>query len=202
MTADHDLAELVAAFERSEELLTRLHERLEREAGERDLVDVCYRLLDSPAGPLLLAATDHGLIRVAYEPDHEQALAELADTVGPRILASESRLEPVAQQFLEYFDRRRRRFELELDLRLAHGFRRQVLDHLVDIGYGDRETYAEVAAASGHPRAFRAVGTACARNPLPVVVPCHRVVRSDGTPGPYVGGAQVKELLLDLEAVA
>ena len=97
---------------------------------------------------------------------------------------------------------RRRTFDVPLDLRLAHGFRREVLDHLPEIGYGRTESYTEVAAAAGSPRAVRAVGTACALNPVPIVVPCHRVVRSDGSMGQYAGGADAKRALLDLEAAA
>jgi methylated-DNA-[protein]-cysteine S-methyltransferase len=106
----------------------------------------------------------------------------------------------VARQIDEYFTKRRTTFEVPVDLRLAEGFRRNVIEHLRAIGYGHRESYATVAAAIGHPRAVRAVGTACAHNPLPVVIPCHRVVRSDGSTGQYVGGPQAKSTLLNLEA--
>jgi methylated-DNA-[protein]-cysteine S-methyltransferase len=110
------------------------------------------------------------------------------------------RLDRAARQLDEYFAGRRRRFEVPVDLRLAHGFRRTVLEHLPNIAYGTTATYAAVALAAGSPQAVRAVGSACARNPLPVVVPCHRVVRSDGTIGGYAGGSAAKHILLGLEA--
>ena len=167
------------------------------------LLDVAYREVDTPVGSLLLAATEQGLVRVAYEvQDHDQVLASLAQTVSPRILRAPARLDPVARQLEEYFGGGRQRFDVPLDFRLADGFRRSVLRHLPDIGYGHTESYAQVATAAGSPRAVRAVGTACARNPLPVVVPCHRVIRSDGTLGQYAGGAAAKEILLHLEGAA
>jgi methylated-DNA-[protein]-cysteine S-methyltransferase len=148
----------------------------------------------------LLAATEQGLVRVAYEnQDHDRVLATLAELVSPRVLRAPARLDPAARQLEEYFGGQRQRFDLPLDLRLAHGFRRSVLGHLPDIGYGHTESYAQVAAAVGSPRAIRAAGTACALNPLPVVVPCHRVIRSDGSLGQYAGGPAAKEILLELE---
>lgn len=181
----------------------RLHDRLAQAAARDGLLDVAYRELDTPVGSLLLAATEQGLVRVAYEvQDHDQVLASLAQTVSPRILRAPARLDPVARQLEEYFGGGRQRFDVPLDFRLADGFRRSVLRHLPDIGYGHTESYAQVATAAGSPRAVRAVGTACARNPLPVVVPCHRVIRSDGTLGQYAGGAAAKEILLHLEGAA
>jgi methylated-DNA-[protein]-cysteine S-methyltransferase len=181
--------------------LTRLHERLERDADAAGVLDVAYRTIDTPVGSLLLAATTVGLVRVAYDiEDHEAVLARLADAVSPRILRAPARLDDAARQIDEYFTKRRTTFEVTVDLRLADGFRRIVIEHLRDIGYGRRESYAMVAAAIGNPRAVRAVGTACAHNPLPVVIPCHRVVRSDGSTGQYVGGPLAKSTLLDLEA--
>lgn len=179
----------------------RLHERLITAAQRDGLLDVAYRTLDTPVGTLLLAATEEGLVRVAYDrEDHDVVLARLADTVSPRILRAPARLDPAARQLAEYFEGGRRRFELPLDFRLARGFRLAVLAHLPQIAYGRTESYAQVAAAAGSPKAVRAVGTACATNPLPVVVPCHRVVRSDGTYGGYVGGADAKRTLLTMEA--
>jgi methylated-DNA-[protein]-cysteine S-methyltransferase len=183
------------------ETLSRLHHRLERDAAADNLLDVAYRTVDSPVGTLLLAATDVGLVRVAYDIEgHDAVLAKLARSVSPRVLRAPARLDPVAHQLDEYFGKRRTTFEVTVDLRLAEGFRRSVIEHLREIGYGVRESYAEVAAAVGNPRAVRAVGTACAHNPLPVVIPCHRVVRSDGSTGQYVGGAAAKSALLALEA--
>jgi methylated-DNA-[protein]-cysteine S-methyltransferase len=171
------------------------------DAAARDgLLDVAYRTVDSPIGPLLLAGTGEGLVRVAFEGEgHDDVLARLATTVSPRILHAPARLDDVARQLEEYFAGRRRAFEVAVDLRLVHGFRRAVLDHLRDIGYGRTETYAAVARAAGSPAAVRAAGSACAHNPVPVVVPCHRVVRSDGSIGQYLGGVEAKAALLALE---
>jgi methylated-DNA-[protein]-cysteine S-methyltransferase len=184
-----------------DETLSRLHLRLESDAAADDLLDVAYRTVDSPVGTLLLAATNVGLVRVAYDiEDHDAVLARLARSVSPRVLRAPARLDTVAHQLDEYFGKRRTTFDVPVDLRLAEGFRRSVVEHLREIDYGARESYAEVAAAVGSPRAVRAVGTACAHNPLPVVIPCHRVVRSDGSTGQYVGGAAAKSALLTLEA--
>jgi methylated-DNA-[protein]-cysteine S-methyltransferase len=186
-----------------EDAMARLHARLASVAQQDGLLDVAYREVATPVGSLLLAATEQGLVRVAYETqDHDRVLAALAELVSPRILRAPARLDPVARQLEEYFGGQRHRFDVPLDLRLAHGFRRSVLSVLPDIGYGHTESYAQVAAAAGSPRAVRAVGTACALNPLPVVVPCHRVIRSDGSLGQYAGGAAAKEILLHLEGAA
>jgi methylated-DNA-[protein]-cysteine S-methyltransferase len=181
--------------------LQRLHSRLERDADAADLLDIAYRTVDTPVGTLLLAATTAGLVRVAYDVEgHDAVLTSLADRISPRVLRAPARLDSVARQIDEYFAKRRKVFEVAVDLRLAEGFRRSVIEHLREIGYGNRESYAAVAAAIGSPRAVRAVGTACAHNPLPVVIPCHRVVRSDGSTGQYVGGPLAKSTLLNLEA--
>jgi methylated-DNA-[protein]-cysteine S-methyltransferase len=183
--------------------LPRLHERLERAAAADGLLDIAYRVVDSPIGPLLLAATEHGLLRVAFGVEgHDEVLATLAARVSPRILRSPARTDDAARQLEEYFAGRRRSFDVPLDRRLSHGFRRSVQEHLTEIAYGSTESYAEVAVATGNPRAVRAVGSACSTNPLPVVVPCHRVLRSDGSLGGYVGGLEAKHALLALEAAA
>ncbi|MGN6612850.1 MAG: methylated-DNA--[protein]-cysteine S-methyltransferase [Angustibacter sp.] len=180
--------------------LRRLHERLAADAAREHLLEVAYRTVDSPVGPLLLAATERGLLRVAFEREgHELVLDRIARQVSPRILHDGHRLDAAARELDEYFAGRRRAFDLPLDLQLAHGFRRAVLDHLNEIAYGRTASYAAVAAAAGSPRAVRAVGSACARNPLPLVVPCHRVVKSDGSLGQYGGGPAAKSLLLALE---
>jgi methylated-DNA-[protein]-cysteine S-methyltransferase len=179
----------------------RLHARLTEAADREGLLDIAYRTVDTPVGSLLLAATPAGLVRVVFENvGHDAALGALAATVSPRVLHAPGRLDAVSRQLDEYFAGRRTRFEVPLDLRLATGFRRAVLEHLRVIGYGRTESYAEVAAAAGNPRAVRAVGTACALNPVPVVIPCHRVVRSDGSAGGYAGGPAAKRTLLSLEA--
>ncbi|OBF37667.1 cysteine methyltransferase [Mycobacterium sp. ACS1612] len=181
--------------------LARLHQRLERDADAAHLLDVAYRTLDTPVGTLLLAATTAGLVRVAYDVEgHDAVLHALAERISPRVLRAPARLDTVARQIDEYFAKQRTAFDVPVDLRLADGFRRNVIEHLREIGYGHRESYATVAAAIGNPKAVRAVGTACAHNPLPVVIPCHRVVRSDGSTGQYVGGPVAKSTLLDLEA--
>lgn len=181
--------------------LARLRGRLADAADADGLLDVAYRTIDSPVGSLLLAATPVGVVRVAFDVEiHDAVLARLAETLSPRVLYAPQRLDPVARQLDEYFAKQRTTFDVPVDLRLADGFRRSVVEHLRNIGYGRRESYAQVAAAIGSPRAVRAVGTACAHNPLPVVIPCHRVVRSDGTIGQYIGGPHAKTALLDLEA--
>ena len=179
----------------------RLHARLAAAAANAGLLDVAYRTIDSPVGALLLAATGEGVVRVAFDCEgHDDVLAALSDRVSPRILNAPARLDAVAQQLDEYFAGRRTSFDVALDFRLAAGFRRSVLEQLRRISYGKTASYAEVAVKTGHPKAVRAVGTACALNPLPLVVPCHRVVRSDGAAGNYRGGAQAKLTLLALEA--
>jgi methylated-DNA-[protein]-cysteine S-methyltransferase len=183
------------------ERLRALHDRLADSADAQGVLDVAYRTLDTPVGSLLLAATAKGLVRVAFTiENHENVLTALATQVSPRILSAPRRLDTAAREIDEYFAGQRREFDLPLDFSLSKGFRRSVLSHLTDIGYGHTASYAAVAAAAGHPRAVRAVGTACATNPLPVVVPCHRVVRSDGSSGGYRGGPVAKQALLALEA--
>lgn len=180
--------------------LTPRHEWLVAAAEREGLLDVAYRTLDTPVGSLLLAATEQGLVKVAFDRQgHDAALAELAAAISPRILHAPARLEAVTRQLDEYFAGERHAFDVPLDFRLARGFRRAVLDHLPEIAYGRTESYAQVAAAAGSPKAVRAVGTACALNPLPVVVPCHRVVRSDGSYGQYAGGEDAKRVLLTME---
>ena len=142
-------------------------------------------------------------MRLAFaREDHDAVLARLADSVSPRVLRAPARLDAAARELDEYFAGRRRQFSLPLDFQLSRGFRLAVLTHLREIAYGTTESYAVVAAAAGSPAAVRAVGTACATNPLPVLVPCHRVVRSDGSIGQYVGGPGAKQALLALEAAA
>ena len=179
----------------------RLHAQLVARAERDDLLDVVYRTIDSPFGELLLAATPQGLVRVAFALEgHDSVLARLSTAISPRILRAPRRLDEAAAQLDDYFSGRRHRFELPIDLQLAHGFRRTVLDHLRAIAYGYTASYAAIAAAAGSPAAVRAVGSACATNPLPVVVPCHRVVRSDGSIGQYLGGTETKRALLAMEA--
>ena len=196
--------DLFAALPEIDEAVQRqLHARLVADASAAGILDVAYRTVDSPLGPLLLAATEQGLLRVAYaREDHDQVLAQLASSVSARVLRAPARTDLAARELEEYFAGQRTAFNLPLDLRLSTGFRRTVLTHLADIAYGTTASYAAVAGAAGNPGAVRAVGTACATNPLPVVLPCHRVIRSDGTVGRYVGGVDAKRALLSLESAA
>jgi methylated-DNA-[protein]-cysteine S-methyltransferase len=183
--------------------LRALHAALSAKADGAGLLDVAYRTLDTPVGTLLLAATPAGLVRVAFESEGLDSVLEgLAAKVSPRILHAPERLDDTACQLDEYFAGRRHRFDLALDLSMSAGFRRTVLTYLPVIPYGQTSSYGAVAAAVDNPRALRAVGTACATNPLPLVIPCHRVIRSDGHTGSYRGGPEVKRQLLDLEAAA
>lgn len=175
--------------------------RLAADAERGGLVDLGYRVVGSPHGDLLLVASAAGLVRVAFQLEgHDDVLASLAATISPRILRLPTRLDEVARQLDEYFSRRRQQLDVPLDLHGVSDFRLAVLDHLRTIEFGATESYAEVAAATGRPAAVRAVGSACSHNPVPLVVPCHRVVRSDGAIGQYLGGPEVKAALLALEA--
>jgi methylated-DNA-[protein]-cysteine S-methyltransferase len=183
--------------------LRRLHDGLVAAAEAEHLLDIGYCTIDTPVGSLLLAATETGLVRVAYASEnHDNVLDTLADRISPRILHHPARLDAAVRELDEYFHGRRRAFSLNLDWRLSAGFRETVLRHLPDIGYGHTASYATVAELAGRPKAVRAVGTACATNPLPIVVPCHRVIRSDGSMGGYLGGLDAKTTLLELEAAA
>ena len=186
-----------------ETVLRGLHRRLEGDAARAGLLDVAYTTVSTPVGVLLLAATEEGLVRVAYaREDHEAVLQDLARRISPRVLRAPARLAPAVRQLEEYFAGTRTGFDLPLDRSLSHGFRRLVQEHLPEIGYGRTESYGAVARSVGRPQAVRAVGTACATNPLPVVVPCHRVLRGDGGLGGYVGGLAAKTALLELETAA
>jgi methylated-DNA-[protein]-cysteine S-methyltransferase len=195
MSADH--------FESPSETgtLSRLRDRLGLAAEAEGMLDIAYTTIDSPVGPLLLAATPKGIVRVAYAvEDHDRVLDALAQRISPRVLRAPRRLDAAARQLEEYFGRQRQVFDLPLDWSLSAGFRQLVQRRLPQIGYGQTRTYGQVAELAGSPKAVRAVGTACATNPLPVIVPCHRVLRADGTPGGYIGGPDTKKALLRLEA--
>ena len=183
--------------------MTALHTRLAALADEHGLVDVAYRTIDTPVGPLLLAATETGLVRVAFErEDFDTVLESLAQKISPRVLEAPRRLDAVAAEIDEYFAGRRHVFDVPLDYAMSSGFRQIVQRYLPRIGYGRTQSYKEVAELVGNPKAVRAVGTACATNPLPVVVPCHRVLRTDGSLGGYIGGLDAKTTLLTLEKAA
>ena len=181
--------------------LSELRHRLALLAEAEGLLDVAYTTVETPVGTLLLAATPKGLVRVAYDTeDHDRVLDTLARKLSPRVLRAPRRLDAAARELEEYFGGRRQAFDLPLDQSLSSGFRLLVQQRLPSIGYGQTRSYRQVAELAGNPKAVRAVGTACATNPLPVVVPCHRVLRNDGTLGGYVGGAAAKTALLNLEA--
>lgn len=183
--------------------LARLRTRLADDAAASGVLDVAYRTVDSPIGPLLVAATQKGLVRVAFGlEDFDAVLTALAERVSPRVLESRPRLDAVATELDEYFSGRRQEFDLPLDFAMSSGFRQEVQRYLPHIGYGQTRSYKQVAESIGNPKAVRAVGTACATNPLPVVVPCHRVLRSDGGLGGYLGGLEAKSALLELETTS
>ncbi|MFZ0227975.1 MAG: methylated-DNA--[protein]-cysteine S-methyltransferase [Mycobacterium sp.] len=195
--------DLTALYPVDDDDLTRLHTRLASGAERDGLLDVAYRTVDSPVGSLLIAATPVGLVRVAFSSEgHDVVLQNLSERISSRVLHAPKRLDAAARQLEEYFSGHRRSFDVPLDWQLSKGFRRTVLAHLaVDIGYGTTASYGTLARLSGSPKAVRAVGTTCATNPTPVVVPCHRVVRADGSLGAYRGGPAAKRTLLDLEGV-
>lgn len=183
--------------------LADLRRDLARRADRAGLLDLAHRTVDGPIGSCLVVVGPAGLLRVAFEvEDHESVLADLADAVSPRILADDRRTDQVARELDEYFAGSRRDFEVPVDLSLSRGFRRTVLDELRNVGYGSTVSYAALAESAGNPKAVRAVGSACASNPVPIVVPCHRVVRSDGSTGAYRGGPEAKVALLAMEADA
>jgi methylated-DNA-[protein]-cysteine S-methyltransferase len=159
-----------------------------------------YLHLDTPVGKLLLIATSVGLLRVVYPTENgDEILGQIARITRLSTLHAHNQLDDAATEIAQYFNRRRQYFDIPLDKRLTQGFYRSVLDQVVKIPYGTTASYAAVAATTGSPKATRAVGSACANNPLPIVIPCHRVVRSDGSKGGYLGGEDAKNLLLDLE---
>ena len=177
-------------------------ERLAAAARAAGVEDVAYAVEDSPIGRLLLAVTPRGLVRISYL-DHfaqDAVLQELAARVSPRVLEDPAALDEPRRQLDEYFGGRRRDFELPLDWALVGDFGRQVLGRTARIPFGEVETYGEVARAIGHPGAARATGNALGANPMPIVVPCHRVVRAGGVIGHYTGGRERKLQLLALEA--
>jgi methylated-DNA-[protein]-cysteine S-methyltransferase len=196
--------DLAALYPVNDDDIARLHARLAAAADRDGVLDVAYRTVDSPVGALLIAATPVGLVRLAFSSEgHDAVVQDLSDRISSRLLYAPKRLDPVAHQLDEYFSGRRRTFDVPLDWRLSKGFRRVVLNHLaVDVGYGTTASYAALARLSGSPKAVRAVGSTCSTNPIPVVVPCHRVIRSDGALGSYRGGLAAKRALLELEGVA
>ncbi len=171
-------------------------------AAAAGLLDVAYATLDSPVGTLLVAATERGLVRLAYLNGGEEetdVLEQLASTVSPRVLAAPRRLDEPRRELDQYFAGRRRQFELPLDWRLTRGFSRRVLEATAGIPYGETATYKQVATVAGNARAYRAAGNALGSNPIPIIVPCHRILHSGGGLGGYTGGLQRKRVLLAVE---
>ncbi|HEX2503394.1 MAG TPA: methylated-DNA--[protein]-cysteine S-methyltransferase [Miltoncostaeaceae bacterium] len=180
----------------------RAARRLAAAAERRGLLDVAYATVDSPLGPLLAAGTPRGLVMLAYDDATlEQRLERLSREVSPRILEAPARLDPVRRELEEYFEGRRRRFEVPVDWALTRGYAREVLRRTAEIPYGGASTYAEIAYLAGSPRGWRAAGNALGANPMPIVVPCHRVLASGGGIGGYTGGLHRKRFLLALEGV-
>jgi len=174
--------------------------RLSERVAQNGLADISYAPADSPFGTLLLAATRRGLTRVAFpEEDMDVVLEKLADRISPRIVEASAPLEAMRRELDEYFSGRRRSFQLALDWTLVGPFARRVLGATAKIPYGGVLTYAEVAARAGSPRGSRAAGNALGANPMPIVVPCHRVLRTGGALGGYAGGLERKRFLLELE---
>jgi methylated-DNA-[protein]-cysteine S-methyltransferase len=190
-----------AARSDAESEAVRLAERFAERADREGLADVAYATLDTPLGVAVVAATERGLVRLGLPNERpERVLDELAADVSPRLLELPARLDEERRELEEYFAGRRTRFELALDWRLTRsGFMRRVLRATARVPYGDTSTYAEVAERAGNPRAYRAAGSALGSNPIPIVVPCHRILRSGGDIGQYGGGPEMKEYLLRLE---
>ena len=177
-----------------------LDQRFREAATEAGLVDVSFDVADTQIGPLLLAVTERGLCRISFDPEPDRETETLARTFGVRVLRAPRELDPVRRELDEYFEGRRRDFDLPLDLRGREGFSRDILERLAKVPYGEVTTYKSLAVEAGNPRAARAVGTIMNKNPIPIVLPCHRVVGSNGSLVGYGGGLERKRLLLDLEA--
>ncbi len=197
---DLELALKQAGRQRFEGEAERAALRLVDGATDEGLVDVAFTTMDAPFGPILLAATQRGLVRISFghSLDRDSFVAELT-ALSPRVLEAPLYFEAIRRELDEYFEGRRTRFDLPLDWSLTGGFGRRVLRQTARIPYGKVSTYREIAAAAGNPRASRAAGNALGANPIPIVVPCHRVLRTGGALGGYGGGPELKEFLLKLE---
>jgi len=202
MTTEADLKRATLAATAGDLDVAALSAAVSRRAADEGILDLAFAEVDSPLGTLLAVATPAGLVHLGYPNRPREAQLEvLAARVSPRIVEAPAALDRVRRQLDEYFTGRRRRFELELDWQLTTGFVRAVLERTAAIPFGQTRTYGEIAAAAGSPRAFRAAGSALGANPIPIVVPCHRVLRSGGALGGYGGGLDVKRELLELEGV-
>lgn len=178
-------------------------QRLADRAADEGLLDVAYANVDSPFGPLLIATTPRGLVKVSlpsYDP--AETLEDLAARISPLVLEAPARLDEARRQLDDYFEGNLHEFDLRLDWRLSKGFRLRALRAIDRIPYGKTRSYTEIARSAGNERAVRAAGTACGANPIPIVVPCHRVLRSGGALGGYGGGLPMKEALLRMERQA
>jgi methylated-DNA-[protein]-cysteine S-methyltransferase len=177
-----------------------LTDRLVQRAGQEGLLDVAYTEIDSPVGKLLLATTRRGLVKVSFPIQPlDEVLERLANEISPRVLEAPAQLDDARRELDRYFEGRVQEFDLPLDWQLTHGFYRKVLRATARIPYGQTRSYMEMAKRAGSPRAVRATGSALGSNPLPIVVPCHRVLRTGGALGGYGGGIEMKQTLLELE---
>jgi len=177
-----------------------LDERFRAAAAAEDLLDVAFDVFDdTPIGPLLVGVTDRGVCRISFDAEPEHHLDALARQFGPRVLRSSKPVERVHRELDEYFAGRRRHFDVEADTRFLPEYNRLVLGELARVEYGTTTTYGTLAAQAGNPRAARAVGTVMNRNPIPIILPCHRVIGASGNLTGYAGGLDLKERLLRLE---
>jgi methylated-DNA-[protein]-cysteine S-methyltransferase len=196
----NDLERRLAAAAPLSPDLDELRARVRRRAERDGLLDVAYSSVDSPLGPLTVLVTPAGLLRVRYQDEPlEATLQETADRISPRVLEAPERTDEVRRELDEYFEGRRRSFDVPLDWRLVRGFAGDVLRATARVPFGTVTTYRAVAEAAGSPRAYRAAGNALGSNPIPIVVPCHRVLHTGGGLGGYTGGLSRKEFLLALE---
>jgi methylated-DNA-[protein]-cysteine S-methyltransferase len=180
--------------------LAGLNERLLARADREGLIDVAYATMDSPYGELLVAATNRGVVKLSLPAyTQESALEEVSAGISPRILEIPKRLDPVRRELDAYFEGKLTKFDSKVDWSLSRGFTGKVLHAVARIPYGKTLSYGQVAERAGNPRAFRAAGTACSANPVPLIVPCHRVVQAGGKPGNYGGGPEMKLSLLEME---
>ena len=203
MTDNHDIEKALAGYAPGVDVADAVRRATDRALAE-GVVDVVYAEVDSPLGTLVAAGTEHGLLRLAYEDFNgglDEVLDHLARRVSPNVIEAPSKLDAVRRELDEYFEGRREDFDLAIDWSLTSGFTRRVLQATARIPFGATSSYAGVAAEAGSPRATRAAGNALGSNPIPIVVPCHRVLRSGGLLGGYTGGLEKKQHLLALEGV-